>query len=46
MLKLIIIGSIPTADGYIFTGVMGRVLGVNIDLPNYASTATFGFMTL
>ena len=29
MLKLIIIGSIPTADGYIFTAVMGHVLGMN-----------------
>jgi hypothetical protein len=44
MLKLIIIGSIPTADGYIFTAVMGYVLGMNMALQNSAFNAIVGLM--
>ena len=44
MLKLIIIGSIPTADGYIFTAVMGHVLGMNMALQNSAFSAIVGLM--
>jgi len=42
MLRLIIIGSIPTADGYIFTAVMGHVLGMNMALQNSAFNAIVG----
>jgi hypothetical protein len=44
MLRLIIIGSIPTADGYIFTAVMGHVLGMNMALQNSAFNAIVGLM--